>query len=240
MQVVILCGGLGSRLKSISGDVPKPLVDVLGKPFLLHQIDLLVSQGFTRFLLLAGYRGDIFLPVLSSSHCQIDISIEPDPMGTGGALEFAEHFLDKQFLLLNGDTYLNIFYQELVDSFEAHSAYGLISAFTQARMNLKTEPNNLRLEGEHVVAYKKGSTQSDLTHLDAGAGVFCKERLFNYFSSYKAPYSLEEDVWPLMIKDRKLMAYRISGKPYDIGTPERYKLFLEHLSRGGIKAYDHF
>lgn len=107
-QCVILLGGLGTRLGDLTRSVPKPLLPVGGAPF----VDVLVSEairrGFTRFLFLAGVMSDQVVAhaaVLQARYTQATfvVSIEPEPLGTGGALAHAWHHLDDSFLLLNGD-----------------------------------------------------------------------------------------------------------------------------------------
>ena len=124
MQVAILCGGLGTRLKSVTKNMPKPMVVVLGKPFLYHQLNLLHSQGFNSFLLLAGYGSQYIIDYFEDSSLKVEYSVELSPLGTGGCLLYAKNKLDDRFLLLNGDSYLDIDYRLPIQYFIQHKAFG--------------------------------------------------------------------------------------------------------------------
>src|SRR5437879_6496433 len=116
-QAVILAGGLGTRMRPLTEQVPKPMLPVNGKPFLEHQIRLLESRGFLRVLLLVGYLGEQIEEYFAlDSH--IDYSYESSPLGTGGALKNAAAKLDSKFVVLNGDTYLDVDYGKFCADFE--------------------------------------------------------------------------------------------------------------------------
>jgi len=230
-QVVILCGGLGTRLRAVSGNVPKPLVEVAGKPFLVHQIDYLRSQGFSRFLLLAGYRGDVFCTTLEKYNLRYELSIEPEPLGTGGALKSALDFLDEEFILLNGDTYLGIQFVELVEKFRCLPSGGLVCASSHSRSDGMVEVNNLQVQDGKLLAYKKNTGDAVMTHVDAGAGIFRRRDISRYLAPFQGTFSLEEDVWPKMISDNLLAVYFVEAKPFDIGTPERLSEFARYMEK---------
>ena len=109
-QCVILVGGLGTRLGTAVRDVPKPMLNIGGKPFLVHLMREIGRYGFFNFLLLAGYHSEVIREYFSemNSVLPIDTNVtiitEQEQLGTGGALRNAFPFLDKTFLLCNGDS----------------------------------------------------------------------------------------------------------------------------------------
>src|SRR5205809_1140606 len=113
-QAVILCGGLGSRLGALTAETPKPLLRVDGTPFLDVLLFELGRHGVKRVLLLAGFAAPRILDYAASTSLkarfdlEIDVSVEPQRAGTGGALWHARERLDDQFLLLNGDSWFDI------------------------------------------------------------------------------------------------------------------------------------
>ena len=113
-QAVILCGGLGSRLGALAADMPKPLLPVDGTPFLDVLLYELARQGVTRVLLLAGFAAQRVVdyaastPLKSRFGLEIEVSIEPQRAGTGGAVWHARDRLDERFFLLNGDSWFDI------------------------------------------------------------------------------------------------------------------------------------
>ena len=113
-QAVILCGGFGSRLGALAAKTPKPLLPVGGAPFLDVLLFELGRHGIKRVLLLAGFAANHILDYAASTSLksrfdlEIDVSVEPQRAGTGGALWHARDRLDDQFLLLNGDSWFDI------------------------------------------------------------------------------------------------------------------------------------
>src|SRR5438309_3075637 len=118
-QCAILIGGMGTRLGALTEETPKPLLPVAETPF----VDVLIGEarrrGFTDFLLLAGYKPvavENYVSALRSqlpSGCQVRVSVEPEPLGTGGALKRAAAYLADAFLLLNGDTWFDFNWLDL-------------------------------------------------------------------------------------------------------------------------------
>ena len=112
-QVVILAGGLGTRLGAISKSVPKPLVRVAGKPVIGHILDWASGQGCDRALVLTGHLGQMF-DGYSHPNIELTFSREDSPLGTGGALWSSRELLEDRFILLWGDDLHQVDYQGLV------------------------------------------------------------------------------------------------------------------------------
>lgn len=122
-QAAILVGGRGTRLGALTANVPKPLLDVGGAPFLDVILRYLRRHGINRVLLLAGYQAEmitLYGYVAQLQFCiDVQISTEPEPAGTGGALWYARDRLEEEFLILNGDTLFNIDPRLLLDKLRA-------------------------------------------------------------------------------------------------------------------------
>ena len=107
MEAVILAGGLGTRLRGIVSNVPKPMAPVNGIPFLSYVLDNLIDNGITRFILSVGYKYEFIEKIYGNSYrrCEIIYSVESKPLGTGGAIKKAINYInDKYFFIVNGDT----------------------------------------------------------------------------------------------------------------------------------------
>jgi NDP-sugar pyrophosphorylase family protein len=217
MQAVILAGGLGTRMRPLTEKIPKPMLPVNGRPFLYHQIELLKSQGFSRFLLLVAYRGDeirkFFLDGKSLG-VHIEYSDEASPLGTGGALKNAEARLDAEFLLLNGDTFLDIHYQDLAVAYKACGSPAMVVAYENGQKRL---PNNLAVaSGGEVTAYSKKDA-AGVTHVDAGV-IALDKRILELIPAGRS-CSLEEEIYPVLVRRRELRAWPTSEAFIDIGSP---------------------
>ena len=123
MQLVILAGGFGTRLKSVLNGLPKPLADINGQPFLKLLFQNWVKNGFNDFVLCLHYEADKIIKFVNQEqdfgvlkNCKIQFSIEPTPMGTGGAISYAVNKVDvdNNILIANADTWLNQDYKKLL------------------------------------------------------------------------------------------------------------------------------
>lgn len=227
-QVVILAGGLGTRLRPITEKIPKPLVEVNGRPFLYWQLLDVEEQGFEDVVLLGGHLGEQLEDYAQSDHgldLNIRVSLEVEPLGTGGALTNALKHLDDHFVLMNGDSFLHMDLHEMVANYFEKELQASLTYYD----NLKTSPvvPNLKIKNDFVLEYKKdGGTENGFQYIDSGVYVLDK-------SLFEAPvtpkYSLES-LWPSLISSKNLGAFLVKERFYDIGTPERLKLFEERLS----------
>lgn len=237
MQAVILAGGAGTRLRPLTLDTPKPMIDVNGKPFLLFIIEELKRSGIRDFVLCVGYLADKFKEYFGDGKkfgVNIVYSIEEEYFGTAGALKLAERLLEKDFFVINGDTYLKADYRGVYRHFTGSGKLGLMVVYDN-RERIAAE--NIAVDQDGMIAaygkkepLKKGDQLIELKaepgkeykYVDAGVYVFKKEVL-GFIESRKF-VSLEGDVYPRLIRSKELKAYITSQRYYDLGTPERLEL----------------
>lgn len=236
MQTVILAGGLGKRLMPLTKDIPKPMVRVSGKPFLEYQIRWLKSNGIRDILLLTGYQGskiESYFRDGSSLGVIITYSHETSPLGTGGSLKLAEKKLESNFLLVYGDSFLPIDISGLIQCFRDADKAGMIVVYDNQQHDTGV-PNNIDLNKEGVVVrYKKDPKEPLFHYADAGISVFKKEVMDSIPKGKKV--SLEEEIFPRLIREQELMGYITRQPFYDIGTQDRIKRFEEFLGSNTIK-----
>ena len=128
-QCVILLGGMGTRLGELTKQTPKPLLDVAGEPFVKVLVTEAIRRGFRDFVFLAGFKPDIVESFVGSlraelpSDCRVRVSVEPEPLGTGGAVAHALDLLAERFLLMNGDTWFDFNWLDLL--LTAHDGAGV-------------------------------------------------------------------------------------------------------------------
>lgn len=227
IQAVILAGGLGTRMRPLTYRVPKPMLPVLQRPFLEHQIELLATNGITRFLLLVSYLGKSIEDRFGKgvSGLEIAYSYEESPLGTGGALKNAEPLLDDDFLVINGDTLLDIDYAALAGRFRSLAAMAMIVAHRNRRKNVAS---NLAIDAADVVQeYEKRRPAGD--YVDAGVIALRKPVLKMIPGAQKC--SFEQEVFPKLISKRQMLAWPTEQPFFDIGTPEGLESLETHLSK---------
>lgn len=207
--------------------VPKPMLPVLGRPFLEYQLEMLEANGITRCLLLVSYLGEAienYFRRRSRPLVEIQYSYEPVPLGTGGALQNAAPLLEDEFLIVNGDTLLDIDYAALVKQFRMQNGAAMIAAY---RNQSGTVPSNLRLdENGRVLEYQKQRPSGE--YVDAGV-VAAKKTVLDYVP-HGQRCSFEQEVFPALIVHGQLTAWRTDQPFFDMGTPTGFKMLEQHLN----------
>jgi NDP-sugar pyrophosphorylase family protein len=225
---VILAGGRGVRLRPLTDTVPKPMVEICGRPFLLYQINLLKRGGISEFIICAGYLKEKIMGYFgdgSRMSVKISYSVENDFLGTGGALKNAQEMLPERFLVLNGDSYLPMDYAGLLEFSAGSSCAGVVVCYNNAD---RMAPNNIYLDAAGVILkYDKSCADSRLNFVDAGVSVFKKEAL-GYIPERRS-FSLEKELFPCLIENKQLIGYAVTQRFYDIGTPEGLRQIEEAL-----------
>jgi len=227
LQAVILAGGLGTRLRPITERIPKPMVDVAGRPFLETIIGHLARQDFPRILVLLGYLGQQIIDHFGDGGkfgVRLDYVEEKTPLGTGGALRNALDKLDEEFLLLYGDSYLPIDYRPVVKTFRSVGALGLIVVYDNRVENTDVKENVATDAEGWVTQYTKDKDAPILKYVEAGVLCFHRE----VFSALPAGevFSLEQQIYPRLIARHQLFSFVSDHRFYDIGTPRRLAEFV--------------
>lgn len=224
LKAVILAGGRGLRLKPLTDTIPKPMVEIKGKPFLQYQLELLKKNKVLDILICVGYLKEKIIDYFSDGSkfgVRIEYSAEKTFLGTGGALKIAEKQLDKDFILLYGDSYLPIDYIALADTWSGmQGAYaGMVVCYDNKDTIAK---NNIYLDHKNIVKrYDKRNPGAEMNYVEAGVVTMNREVL-RLVSGGKA-VSLEEEIFPTLIKDRKLKGYPTNQRYYDIGSMQGLK-----------------
>jgi N-acetyl-alpha-D-muramate 1-phosphate uridylyltransferase len=214
--VCILAGGLGTRLGDRVRDTPKPLLEVAGQPFLLHQLRLLADHGAREVVLCVGYRGEQIAARIGNERFGIRLhysSDGPDLAGTLGAVRRALPLLGERFLVLYGDTFLRLPYGE-VDA--AWRASGLPAVMTVLHNEGRWDTSNVVYRDNRVVKYDKRTPTRDMRWIDYGLGGLEAPAL-----AAVAPDERDLDVLYARLADwGELMGFEATKRFYEIGTPE--------------------
>lgn len=225
---LILAGGLGTRLRSVVNDVPKPMAPVNGKPFLEYLLLYLSSQGIERVVLSVGYMKDKIINYfgLRFKNIEISYSAEEEPLGTGGAVKHAMELLSDTFFIFNGDTIFMLNLSKMHNLFlekQAHLVMGLKCVNDCARYGSVEIDNSGRIVGFS----EKKAIGSCI--INGGVYLTSKDILKGIELTY--PFSWERDFLEKFYK--KLRFYGIVSDDYfiDIGMPEDYERAQDELKR---------
>lgn len=227
MMAVILCGGLGTRLRSIIDNLPKPMASIAGRPFLEYLILQLKRQGFRDILLCTGYLGEKVREYFSDGKnwgVNILYSHEPEPLGTGGALKLAQKLIyGDDFLLMNGDSFLDVDFNKLINYHlknKALATIALVEVENPARYGV------VEIDETGKIKNFVEKTKSSRSKLINGGVYMFNRKVFNYIPEGKV--SLEKEVFPQLI-GKGFYGMPIKGFFIDIGIPEDYKWLQENF-----------
>ncbi len=213
--VCLLAGGLGTRLGETVRDTPKPLLEVAGEPFLLHQLRLLSTFGAEHVVLCVGYLGELIEARVGREQfgIQIDYSYDgPTLIGTLGAIRKAAPLLGGRFLVLYGDTYLRLDYAEAAARW---AASGCSALMTVLRNGGRWDTSNALLRGDGRVLYDKRRPTPEMQWIDYGLGGLRADAL----GRIAAEASDLADLYNLLSLDGELFGYEVAARFYEIGTP---------------------
>ncbi len=216
MQVVILAGGLATRLGTLADSVPKSMIRIDGKPFLAHQIEVLRKNGLIDILLCIGYLGsqiEDYFSDGSSWGVRLSYSREKEKLlGTGGALKKAESFLEDEFFVMYGDSYLLLDYQEIARYFHDFNKRGLMVVYEN---HSQFDKSNLIVKNGLVRLYDKKEVNADIVYIDEGISILRRETLHSF--PPEEPFVLDK-IFQRLIREKELLAFRTTQRFYEIGS----------------------
>jgi mannose-1-phosphate guanylyltransferase len=236
IQAVILVGGQGTRLRPLTSTIPKPVVQLVDRPFISFMLEWLRAHGIDDVVMSCGFLADSVREVLgdgSGLGIRLRFVEEPEPRGTAGALKLAEPMLDERFLMLNGDVLTDI---DLSAQIAQHERTG-------ARATLALVPVDDPSAYGVVVLEEDGSVKDFVEKPSAGqldsklisAGAYVLEREILDLVAPDRNVSIEREVWPHLIGDG-LYGFPSEGYWLDIGTPERYLQGTFDIIEGNVET----
>jgi len=219
MEAIVLAGGLGTRLRGVVDDVPKPMAAVLGRPFLAFVLDQLVDSGFHTAILATGYRHDAIRSHFGEAYRGLALrySVEDEPLGTGGAIRLAcAQVSSSDVFALNGDTYVELDFPAMLD---AH-----LRARAQLSLAVCQVPDVARYGAvqlrEGIVHGFREKGRSGRGWINGG--VYVLGPALRHRFPLRGAFSFEHDLLVPEVGSIQPLAFRSSGRFIDIGTPEDY------------------
>lgn len=234
MQIVILAGGLATRLRPLTDDLPKSMVPAGGRPFLEHQIELLKRQGITDIVLCIGHLGQKIRDHFGGGErfgVRIRYSEEGEKLlGTAGAIKKAEPLLDDRFFILYGDSFLMLDYGEIMRYFERFDKLGLMVVY---KNHNRWDRSNVVVEGNLVKTYDKKAQLPGMVYIDEGLAVLRRRALAALRPGEVASL---EDFYQGLIIAGELLAFETHQRFYEIGSPAGLEEFRQLVEERGVPA----
>jgi len=234
MKAVILVGGEGTRLRPLTLGMPKPVVPVVDRPFLRHQLDMLGRAGIREVVFSVAYRPERIQEIFGDGHSlglEIRYAFEETPLGTGGAVKNAEPDLDERTVVLNGDVLTDV---DLAGIVSAH-----VSAGASATILLAPVPNPSAYglvetdAGGRVLRFLEKPDPSQITTDTINAGVYVLETRILELMPPGVKHSIEREFFPALLARGDLVLGPVHrGYWIDIGTHEKYRQVHRDILRG--------
>jgi len=219
LPVVVLAGGLATRLGKITEKKPKSLIDINGIPFVLHQLKLFQINGIDHVHYCLGYHGNMIEEVVQksdlSAEMKITYSYDGDKLlGTGGAIKNALFMLPEAFFIIYGDSFLDIDYQSVEKYYyeSANESCGLMVVYKNSN---RFDTSNVIFEKNRIVLYSKKRLSSRMKYIDYGLGIL---RKFHFNATPdKEPFDLSE-IYEKLSVNGGLLGYETENRFYEIGS----------------------
>jgi NDP-sugar pyrophosphorylase family protein len=232
LKIFILAGGLGTRIRPLFPECPKPLVPIHHKPFLEWQIQLLASQGFDQFVLCVGYLSNQIIEYFGDGsrwNVHIEYSIEDQQLGTGGAIHHARKYFKDTILLLNGDTYLDTNYQNLLSLYSKCKDPNLMGSLSLDYREDTDRYGRVEInDSGDIISFTARSPNLNSGWVNAGA--YLLEPKILEFIQPDTALSLEQDILPAILQSGALLkGIDVNGSFIDMGTPEGYARLEQYL-----------
>jgi NDP-sugar pyrophosphorylase family protein len=229
IDIAVLAGGLGTRLRGVLPETPKILASVLGKAFLEHLLDWLIRQGARRVILCLGYRaGDVLAYIEARSFAPLEIRtvVEPEPLGTGGAIARARLLLNSDpVLVINGDTLVDA---DLNAFLAGHRTSRAEASILCTEVEDPGRYGRLEIDAhDRILRFVEKDTTAGPAWINGGYYLFSRAVLEAIATLSKG--SLERDILQRM-RPGTIHAFRTHGRFLDIGTPETLGLAREVLT----------
>ncbi|MCK9162985.1 MAG: nucleotidyltransferase family protein [Bacteroidales bacterium] len=218
-EAIILAGGMGTRLKGVIADMPKPLAPINGIPFLTYLIKFIKDQGIEHIILSVGYRWEMIREIYGDIYEGINITyaIEKQPLGTGGGIALALQSTKKDdILILNGDSFIDF---DLKTFYDFHKRENAVLSFVLKEMNDFERYGTVELKENKIIEFREKK------YIEQGlinAGAYIAKR--SIFEGLNIPqkFSFEQDYLEKKVSEGFFYGYKTKGYFIDIGIPQDY------------------
>jgi len=234
--VAILAGGLATRLRPLTEDIPKSLIEVAGEPFICHQLEYLRNQGVKSVVLCIGFLGEMIQEVVGNgSQWDMNVSYSPDGpalLGTGGALRRALPLLGEHFFVLYGDSYLPIDFSDVEKTYVASGKKGLMTVLKNQN---QWDKSNVEFDAGHIIEYNKTVIRPQMHYIDYGLGLLQGAALNAYPAGQSFDLSKVYNDFSLV---SELAGYEVFERFYEIGShqgiADTQAYIFEKTAKGGL------
>ncbi|HAH19195.1 HAD-IIIA family hydrolase [uncultured Eubacterium sp.] len=235
MKIVIMAGGKGTRIASINSEVPKPMIEILGKPILEYQVEVLKKQGFNDYIFVIGHLGHVIKDYFddgSKFGVSIEYIVEEEPLGTAGALYYLKDRIKDDFVLLNGDIIFDVDIDRFYNYHKDHNGLATILVHPN---NHPFDSSLIEVNNDGmVIGWINKEAERVWYHNLVNAGIhILSVKVLDRFIEVKKT-DLDRDILKPMIMEKQLFAYSSPEYIKDMGTPKRYDEVISDIKTGKV------
>ncbi len=226
MKAIILAGGLGTRLRPLTYEIPKPLIPIHGKPLITHLMDLFKKYGIRDIILAVGYKADIIKQQIGNGNqlgLNVKYIVEDEPLGTAGCLNLLKDGIKGTFVMTNGDELKDFNVKEML---ELHKEYGGEATIALLEVEDPSKYGVAKLDGNKILEFIEKPKKEEAPSRYINSGFYVLEPEVVDLIKDKKFAMMEKDVFPILAKKGKLFGYKFKGQWFDTGTFERYEKAL--------------
>lgn len=227
VPVALLAGGMATRLQPVTRDIPKAMVEVAGRPFIDHQLDLFQRHGVRRVVLCLGHLGQqVESHVGNGARYGMSVTYShdgPELLGTGGALRRALPLLGDLFWVIYGDSYVDIDFAAVLAAFASTKAASLM---TVLQNDGQWDRSNVIFEEGRLVSYDKHRSDARMRHVDFGVALLRRS------AAERIPPARQYDLSELytrLVADGQMIGFEVTNRFFEIGTPASLDETREYL-----------
>ena len=229
VPAALLAGGLATRLRPVTQKIPKALVELAGKPFIDHQLELLRQNGICRVVLCLGYLGEQVEAHLgdgSKFGMELRYSYDGDKLlGTGGAIRRAAHLLGDVFWVMYADSYMDIDYRAVLEDFASRDALGMM---TVLRNENRWDRSNVVFRDGTLIRYDKRRQTPDMEYIDYGVALLRRKALERIPAGEVFDLA---DLYTQLVAEGQMAGHEVHDRFYEIGTPASLEEARKYLGK---------
>ncbi len=235
-QILIVAGGLGTRIATYAKERPKCMLDVEGKPFCEHQLELFKKQGFKDIIFCLRYLANVVMDYFkdgSEFGLNITYSLEKEPLGTAGAIKFAEKMIDGNFIVFYGDNFTDMKLRDFLGFHEKNAGIASISV----RKNLDSSKSSsiITIHDQRITSFIEKPSREQFKRYEnvkkyINNGIYvCRRKILDYIPKNKT-YDFGFDLFPdLLEKGENIYGYAADSYFKEIGTPQKFEIFTKEF-----------
>jgi len=227
-SLVLLAGGLATRLQPVSYSIPKSLIDINGTPFIEYQLALLKKQGIIDIVICVGHLGEqVENLVGDGKRFGINVKYSYDGeklLGTAGAIKKALNLLPETFFVMYGDSYLPIDFRQVSDFFEGKNRQALM---TVVKNDNKWDKSNVIFSDDKVIKYDKNNLISEMSFIDYGLGIMNKKCFNNVIDNEVSDLA---GIYKNLAEQGELFGYDVKERFYEIGSFAGIEEFKNYIN----------